>query len=81
MDQGMSTETKTITDTVTDLGNATAHEVLDTAKDQYASVVAAIRRSPLQSAGIAAGVGFTLALVARGFGGNKTNRSERHHGH
>jgi ElaB/YqjD/DUF883 family membrane-anchored ribosome-binding protein len=35
------------------------------AQDQYDKLATAIRRNPLQAAGIAAGVGFVLALLAR----------------
>lgn len=35
------------------------------AQDQYNKLTASIRRNPLQAAGIAAGVGFVLALLAR----------------
>jgi ElaB/YqjD/DUF883 family membrane-anchored ribosome-binding protein len=35
------------------------------AQDQFDKLSAAIRRHPLQSAGIAAGLGFALALLAR----------------
>ncbi len=35
------------------------------AREQYDNLTLAIRRSPLQSAAIAAGIGFVLALLAR----------------
>ncbi len=35
------------------------------AHDQYDKLTASIRRNPLQAAGIAAGIGFVLALLAR----------------
>jgi ElaB/YqjD/DUF883 family membrane-anchored ribosome-binding protein len=35
------------------------------ARDQYDELIASIRRNPLQAAGIAAGIGFVLALLAR----------------
>jgi len=35
------------------------------AQDQYDKLTASIRRNPLQAAGIAAGIGFLLALLAR----------------
>lgn len=50
---------------VSDLVSATVSETVDAVRDQYDSVVAAIRRNPLQSAGIAAGAGFVLALLLR----------------
>jgi hypothetical protein len=52
----------------TNLTTATINEAVDTARDQYENLLAAIRRSPLQAAGIAAGIGFAAALLARGFG-------------
>ncbi len=56
----------TTTSDVTDLATATATEVVDAARAQYENVLAAIRRNPLQATGIAAGIGFALALLARG---------------
>ncbi|HWK37483.1 MAG TPA: DUF883 C-terminal domain-containing protein [Hyphomicrobium sp.] len=35
------------------------------AQDQYDKFTASIRRNPLQAAGIAVGIGFVLALLAR----------------
>ncbi|KAB2940158.1 MAG: hypothetical protein K8F92_14895 [Hyphomicrobium sp.] len=35
------------------------------AQEQYDKLAASIRRNPLQAAGIAAGIGFVLALLAR----------------
>lgn len=49
-----------------DVATETINEVVDTARDQYENVLAAIRRSPLRAAGIAAGIGFAAALLARG---------------
>ena len=57
----------TMTSEATDLATATITEAKEIARDQYDSVVALIRRNPLQSAGIAAGIGFLAALLARGF--------------
>jgi len=55
-----------------DLANAAQDKISDTveqaqaiAQDQYDKLAASIRRNPLQAAGIAAGVGFVLALLAR----------------
>lgn len=56
----------TTTSDVTDLATATVTEVADVARDQYETVLAAIRRNPLQATGIAAAIGFALALLARG---------------
>lgn len=58
--------------TVSELANAAQDKLSETvdqaqalAHDQYDKLATAIRRNPLQAAGIAAGVGFVLALVAR----------------
>jgi ElaB/YqjD/DUF883 family membrane-anchored ribosome-binding protein len=55
-----------------DLANAAQDKLSDTvgqaqdfAQEQYDKLAASIRRNPLQAAGIAAGVGFVLALLAR----------------
>ena len=46
-----------------------AAEVVDqaqaVAQDQYDQLIASIRKNPLQAAGIAAGIGFLIALAAR----------------
>ena len=52
---------------VNDLTTATITEAAEVAHDQYDRLIAVIRRNPLQSASIAAGIGFVGALVARGF--------------
>jgi ElaB/YqjD/DUF883 family membrane-anchored ribosome-binding protein len=58
--------------TVNDLAGAAQDKFSDTvdqaqalAQDQYDKLVLNIRRNPLQAAGIAAGIGFVLALLAR----------------
>jgi ElaB/YqjD/DUF883 family membrane-anchored ribosome-binding protein len=58
--------------TVSDLANSAQDKISDTvdsaqalAQEQYDKLTASIRRNPLQSAGIAAGIGFVLALLAR----------------
>lgn len=55
-----------------DIADAAQEKVSETvgqaqaiAQEQYDRVAASIRRNPLQAAGIAAGVGFLLALLAR----------------
>jgi ElaB/YqjD/DUF883 family membrane-anchored ribosome-binding protein len=58
----------TMTSEVTDLATTTATEVAEVAQDQYDRLIAVIRRNPLQSAAIAAGLGLVVALLARGFG-------------
>ncbi len=45
--------------------NDTVEQAQDFAQDQYDKLAASIRRNPLQAAGIAAGIGFVLALLAR----------------
>jgi ElaB/YqjD/DUF883 family membrane-anchored ribosome-binding protein len=57
---------------VNDLANAAQERFSDTvdqaqamAQDQYDKLVLNIKRNPLQAAGIAAGIGFVLALLAR----------------
>jgi ElaB/YqjD/DUF883 family membrane-anchored ribosome-binding protein len=42
-----------------------AHQAQDVAKQQYDKLSDAIRAKPIQAAGIAVGVGFLLALLAR----------------
>lgn len=43
----------------------TVDQAKDIAQEQYDKLASSIRRNPLQAAGIAAGVGFVLALLAR----------------
>jgi len=43
----------------------TVEQAQNLAQDQYDKLATSIRRNPLQAAGIAAGVGFVLALLAR----------------
>ena len=45
--------------------NETVEQAQDFAQEQYDKLAASIRRNPLQAAGIAAGIGFVLALLAR----------------
>jgi ElaB/YqjD/DUF883 family membrane-anchored ribosome-binding protein len=52
---------------VTDLATATLAEVGELAQDQYEHLLEAIRRNPIQSVGLAAGIGFVAVLLARGF--------------
>jgi ElaB/YqjD/DUF883 family membrane-anchored ribosome-binding protein len=47
------------------VASATVSEAADVARDQYDSVLATIRRNPLQAVGIAAGAGFIAALLVR----------------
>lgn len=42
-----------------------AHQAQDAAREQYDKLSDAIRAKPIQAAGIAVGVGFLLALLAR----------------
>lgn len=55
-----------------DLANTAQDKISDTmeqahalAQEQYDKLATSIRRNPLQAAGIAAGIGFVLALLAR----------------
>jgi ElaB/YqjD/DUF883 family membrane-anchored ribosome-binding protein len=48
-----------------DTFNSAVDQAQTMAQDQYDKLTASIRRNPLQAAGIAAGVGFVLALLAR----------------
>ena len=45
--------------------NAAVDQAQTLAQDQYDKLTASLRRNPLQAAGIAAGIGFVLALLAR----------------
>jgi ElaB/YqjD/DUF883 family membrane-anchored ribosome-binding protein len=45
--------------------NETVEQAQNLAQEQYDRLEASIRRNPLQAAGIAAGIGFVLALLAR----------------
>ena len=45
--------------------NSAVDQAQTMAQDQYDKLTASIRRNPLQAAGIAAGIGFVLALLAR----------------
>jgi hypothetical protein len=60
----MSTASE-VTDTIADMTKATITEAGEFAQDQYDSVVALIRRNPLQAAAIAAAIGFAFAALAR----------------
>jgi ElaB/YqjD/DUF883 family membrane-anchored ribosome-binding protein len=51
--------------TFAEVASATASEAIDVARDQYDSVLATIRRNPLQAVSIAAGAGFIAALLVR----------------
>lgn len=60
------------TSTVSDIAHNAQDKLSDTvdqaqamAQEQYDRLTLSIRRHPLQAAGIAAGVGFVLALLAR----------------
>jgi ElaB/YqjD/DUF883 family membrane-anchored ribosome-binding protein len=53
------------TSTVAEVANATMTEVAEAARDQYDNVFVMMHRNPLSSVAIAAGVGFSLALMLR----------------
>jgi len=48
-----------------DTFNSAIDQAQTMAHDQYDKLTASIRRNPLQAAGITAGIGFVLALLAR----------------
>lgn len=57
---------------VSDFASAAQDKISETvdqaqalAQDQYDKLAGTIRRNPLQAAGVAAGIGFVLALLAR----------------
>ena len=54
-----------LADTAQDKFNETVEQAQALAQEQYDKLAASIRRNPLQAAGIAAGIGFVLALLAR----------------
>ena len=54
-----------LANTAQDKFNETVEQAQALAQDQYDKLEASIRRNPLQAAGIAAGIGFVLALLAR----------------
>lgn len=54
-----------LANTAQDKFNDTVEQAQTLAQEQYDKLAASIRRNPLQAAGIAAGVGFVLALLAR----------------
>jgi ElaB/YqjD/DUF883 family membrane-anchored ribosome-binding protein len=54
-----------LANTAQDKINSAVDQAQSMAQDQYDKLTASIRRNPLQAAGIAAGVGFVLALLAR----------------
>jgi len=72
MDQTYRSPSQSTNKAVDNLAN-TAQEKISSAvdsaqtmaQDQYDKLTASIRRNPLQAAGIAAGIGFVLALLAR----------------
>lgn len=64
---GSSTErqVRDVASAAQDKLNETVGQAQDFAQEQYDKLAASIRRNPLQAAGIAAGIGFVLALLAR----------------
>ena len=51
--------------TAQDKFNEAVEQAQNLAQEQYDKLEASIQRNPLQAAGIAAGIGFVLALLAR----------------
>ena len=60
-----SSSVSDLASTAQDRMSDTMEQAQDFAQDQYDKLTTSIRRNPLQAAGIAAGVGFVLALLAR----------------
>jgi len=60
-----SRQVNDLANTAQDKFNETVEQAQALAQDQYDKLEASIRRNPLQAAGIAAGIGFVLALLAR----------------
>lgn len=60
-----SNAVKDLASSAQDKFNETVEQAQDLAHVQFDRLEASIRRNPLQAAGIAAGVGFVLALLAR----------------
>ena len=52
--------------TMDEIASSTFDEVSATAQEQYASVLSAIERNPMQAVGIAAGIGFLVARLLKG---------------
>jgi ElaB/YqjD/DUF883 family membrane-anchored ribosome-binding protein len=60
-----SRQANDLANTAQDKFNETVEQAQALAQEQYDKLEASIRRNPLQAAGIAAGIGFVLALLAR----------------
>ncbi len=60
-----SRQVNDLANTAQDKFNENVGQAQDFAQEQYDKMAASIRRNPLQAAGIAAGIGFVLALLAR----------------
>jgi ElaB/YqjD/DUF883 family membrane-anchored ribosome-binding protein len=60
-----SRQVNDLANTAQDKFNDTVEQAQALAQEQYDKLAASIRRNPLQAAGIAAGIGFVLALLAR----------------
>lgn len=60
-----SRQVNDLANTAQDKINETVGQAQEFAQEQYDKMAASIRRNPLQAAGIAAGIGFVLALLAR----------------
>jgi ElaB/YqjD/DUF883 family membrane-anchored ribosome-binding protein len=63
--QSANSAVDNLANTAQDKINSAVDQAQSMAQDQYDKLTASIRRNPLQAAGIAAGVGFVLALLAR----------------
>jgi ElaB/YqjD/DUF883 family membrane-anchored ribosome-binding protein len=63
---------------VNGLTTATITEAAEVAHNQYERLIGVMRRHPLQSASVAAGIGFVVALLARGFSKEENDVAPRH---
>jgi ElaB/YqjD/DUF883 family membrane-anchored ribosome-binding protein len=63
--QGANNAVDKLASAAQDTFNSAVDQAQTMAQDQYDKLTASIRRNPLQAAGIAAGIGFVLALLAR----------------
>ena len=63
--QSASNSVDNLANAAQDTFNSAVDQAQTMAQGQYDKLTASIRRNPLQAAGIAAGVGFVLALLAR----------------
>ncbi len=63
--QGLKSNMSTMANTAGDQLADAAGQAQQAAQEQLDKLAASIRRNPLQATGIAAGIGFVLAMLAR----------------